>query len=273
MEFNFAIETKINFIKKKILEEFSEYQQSVIFKANLILKNDYTILKKNHIFTTQVNWFYSFFKDFNWAFKRSKEIRWILNCDDDIDLKYTLRLNYHDEFITLGLAFFLTEDEIYSEKFIELILDWIKKNPPNWGINWIDFLEVSHRVVYWIFALSFFKVSTYITNIHLKQISESLYQQVYFISINNNKKSYNHTIGEQFTIFLFSNFFKSTIISLKKWNKKAEKVLLKQIKRQTQMDGVNIEQTTNYHRMILEIFSLLIIINPVIISSFNTKLI
>jgi len=255
--FTFAKDNERFNIIGKINNDFSEFKKKIVLQAELILKNEYLILGKKHNFINKVNWFYSFFNNYFWPFKRSDQIKWILNRKTDIDLKFSLRLNYHQDFVTLGLAFFITKDEIYSEKFYNLISDWIKKNPPNWGINWIDFLEVTHRVVNWIFALSFFKDSKYLTELHFKKIAKSLYQQIFFIKLNNNKHTYNHTIGEQFIVFLFSSIFK-TIKPINKWYKKSKKILMRQIKRQIQEDGVNIEQSTHYHRMVLEIFILFI---------------
>lgn len=259
-------------IFKNLEDYFPDFKQNVIINAESVLNDEFDILGRKHHFLNGIDWFYSLFNEFSWPFKRSSDISWILNNEEDIDLKYSLRLNYHQEFVTLGLAFYLTKDEKYSRKFYNLIINWIKRNPPNWGINWIDLLEISHRIVFWIFALSFFETSKILTRKRFILIAKSLLHQVYFVKINSNKIKFNHLIGEQFSIFLFSQIFKS-IRTIKKWNKKSKNILLKQIKRQTQEDGVNIEQTTNYHRMVLEIFSLLLIIDSKLFSSSDLLLI
>jgi len=270
--FCFADENERKSLLKKLENEFSEYKKKVISKADSILKNKISVLRKEYQFTTNINWFYSFFGNYNWPIKRTNEIKWIINTKNDIDLKFSLRLNYHQDFITLGLVYCLTNDEKYALKYIDLITDWIKKNPPNIGINWIDLLEISHRIISWIIALTFFKNSKSITKDHFKLIAKSLYLQVFYIKLNSNKNSYNHAIGENYTIFLFSKIFKS-FRSINKWYKNSSKILIKQITRQIQEDGVHIEQSTNYHRLVLEIFALLLITEPDIIPSKELKLI
>ncbi len=248
-------------ITKKLRCEFKVYVNSVLYKADSVLQNKYNILKKKYHFKNQINWFYSFSGHYHWPFDRAEKINYTLNSNHDIDVKFALRLNYHQEFITLGLAYYLTNDEKYALKFVDLILDWIKRNPPNFGINWIDPLEISHRVVSWIFALSLFQNSKSIKRNEFEIIAKSLFQQVFFVKINSNKKSYNHVIGEHFSILIFSKIF-NNIKYIDKWYKRSKKILVKQITRQIRRDGVHIEQSTHYHRMILEVFSLLLIIDP-----------
>jgi len=259
-------------ICNEIENTLPEYKEKIISKAESIMQNRFNILNIEYQFQNKLNWFYSFFDDYYWPFKRTEKIQYILEGQNDIDIKYSLRLSYHQEFVILGLAYFLTNNEKYTFKFIELILDWIKKNPPNFGINWIDLLEISHRVISWIISLSLFKNSRSITKNHFKLIAKSLYQQIFYIKLNSDKKSFNHVIGEYFTIFLFSKIFKD-IYSINKWYKKAKKVLIQQIDRQIQEDGVHIEQSTHYHCLVLEIFILLLVIEPKIIPTKELKLI
>ena len=270
--FIFAKKDERVVILETINKEFLDFKNKVIAQASAVLKNEYNIMRKEYKFSIKVDWFYSLFRNFIWPLKRSSEINWFVNNKEDIDIKFALRLNYHQEFITLGLAYYLTNEEKYTNKFLNLILDWIKKNPPNWGINWIDSLEISHRIVCWIFALSFFIKSDLIRTNQIKMIARSLFLQVYFVNVNFNKHRYNHTIGESFAIFLFSKIFQSVKL-INTFYKKYKKILLDQIKRQTQTDGVNIEQTSNYHRLVLEIFSLLYIIDKEAIFSSNLRLI
>lgn len=259
--FYFSEDKMLNALSKKLRHEFKDYVNSVLFKADLVLQNKYIIFNKEHQFRNQINWFYSFNGHFTWPFNRAKKINYILNYNHDIDVKYALRLNYHQEFITLGLAFYLTNDEKYALKYVDLILNWIKRNPPNFGINWIDPLEISHRIIFWIFALSLFKNSKSLTKKDFNLIATSLFQQVFFVRISSNKYSYNHVIGEYFSVYLFSKIFKN-IRLFNKWYRHSKKILIKQIARQIQRDGVHIEQSTHYHRMVLEVFSLLLIIEP-----------
>lgn len=269
--FSFTLDKEQNLIKELINKEFKDFKESLIIKANDILKNKFLILGKKVNFNKSIDWFYSFYENFDWPLIQINQLKKIINKKEK-DAKYTLRLNYHEELVILGLAYYLTNNEIYALKFEKLILDWIEKNPPNLGINWIDLLEISHRVVNWIFSLLLFGKSLSLNNNSLKKIAKSLYHQVYYIKLHSNPYSYNHTIGEYFAIFLFSKIF-NKFNSINNWYSQSLTVLNKQIKKQIQEDGVHIEQSTHYHRLVLEIFILLLIIEPKIRSSNNLKLI
>jgi hypothetical protein len=270
--FRFGNERENSNLIKIIESDYPNFKQEILLKASRILKNEFEILKRKHSFRGEIDWFYSFFNDFSWPFTKSAKINWIVDHKEDIDIKHAIRFNYHQEFIVLGIAYFLTNDQKYVIKFLDLILDWIKKNPINWGINYTDTMEMSHRVHCWIIALLFFVTSELITQKELQIIAKSLLLQVMYIKNKINKKNYNHLIGESYVVFFFFSFFRNINFFSKIYQKYA-KLLVRQIARQTQSDGVNIEQSTYYHRLVLEIFSLFYIVDHSIFSHNQIELI
>ncbi|MFX1258127.1 MAG: alginate lyase family protein, partial [Promethearchaeota archaeon] len=135
------------------------------------------------------------------------------------------------------------------------------KNPPLYGINWYSALEISIRLITWIFALCFFEDSNEINNNSVfKKIFSSMFQHAYYLRYFYTKRKFNHTVGELFGIYLFCRFF-NELKPFKKWEKKFYSKFESQIFLQTRVDGVNIEQSINYHREVLEYFSLFYFIN------------
>ena len=62
------------------------------------------------------------------------DINWQMNPKEDMEWLYCL---HRHEFLTvLGRAYWYTGDEKYTRAFKELLLDWIKKNPPP-DIDWM----------------------------------------------------------------------------------------------------------------------------------------
>jgi len=66
-------------------------------------------------------------------------------------------------------------------------------------------------------------------------------------------------------VYLFSKVFEE-IKQIKRWEKKFFKKLKKQINLQIRPDGVDIEQSVNYHKFVLEFFSLFAFLNPNLIN-------
>ncbi|MFX0134347.1 MAG: heparinase II/III family protein [Candidatus Hodarchaeota archaeon] len=260
-----------NQIIKLISKNFPNYRQRIIEKADNILKNQFKIYEKNIRFEGEINWNYSFFGNKNWS---NKHIKYIKKPQDlgIGDLRYNWRFNSHYFLYSLGLAYYFTRDEKYSKKLITLILDWIKKNPVNFNLSWKSSLITSYRLISWIFSLKLIRNSLALNNEIIYKIFRSMFQHAFYISINSEKYSYNHTIGEAFGLFLFSYIFQEITI-VKKWYKKSCKLFKKQITRQTLIDGVNIERSTNYHRITLEFFTLFLILKPNLLNTTEKRLI
>ncbi|MFX1501756.1 MAG: alginate lyase family protein [Promethearchaeota archaeon] len=249
----------INFINSNCKKEKKDY----INRANEILKNRVDIFGKEHIFKKKINWHYGFYKNYIWKLKKSEEIeiRPKVNSENNIDIKYVWELNRHQFLPYLGFAYYITNDERYSLKFKELITDWIKMNPPLIGVNWISGLEISIRLISWIFALKFFKDSKKINNKKfLGLILRSMFQHSYYLKYFYSKRSFNHTVGDLLGLYLFSKIFKN-IGKINKWEKKFYTKFKRQIFLQTRSDGIDIEQSINYHRFVLEFFIIFLIIN------------
>ncbi len=256
--------------KSKIIEELNQNHFNSINKyiklANQVISKEFIIFEKNYKFEDKIDWHYSFFDDFRWKLEKSDKINIRPRYKSHfIDVKYVWELNRHQFLPYLGFAYFITKDEKYAIEFKKLILDWIEKNPPLYGINWVSGLEISLRLISWILTLFFFKESKEINDKHFfSKIFKVLFQHAYYLRYFYAKRSLNHTVGDLFGVYLFSKIFEE-IKLLKKWEKKFFKKLKKQIILQIRSDGVDIEQSVNYHKFVLEFFSLFVILNPKLI--------
>ncbi len=256
--------------KSKISEELNQNHLSSINKyiklANQVISKEFIIFEKNYRFKDKIDWHYSFFDDFRWRLESSDKIDIRPRYKSHfVDVKYVWELNRHQFLPYLGFAYFITKDEKYAIEFKKLILDWIEKNPPLCGINWVSGLEISLRLISWIFTLYFFRNSKEINNNHFfSKIFKVLFQHAYYLRYFYTKRSLNHTVGELFGVYLFSKVFEE-IKQIKRWEKKFFKKLKKQIILQIRPDGVGIEQSVNYHKFVLEFFSLFTILNPKLI--------
>lgn len=254
----------IKYLDKKGTREKNKF----IDFANCIIENDFQIFEKQIKFEKSINWHYGFAENYNWSMIQSNQldIRPKLN-DQNVDVKYVWELNRHLFLTYLGFAYYCTQDEKYALKFKEIILHWIRHNPPMIGINWFSGLEISIRLISWIFTLYFFKSSDIINNSHFfKIIFRSMFQHAYYLRFFYTKRSFNHTIGELFGGYLFSHIF-NDYKKIKNWEQILFKKLKTQILLQIRPDGFHIEQSVNYHRFVLEFFMLFLLLNKDLIES------
>ena len=181
---------------------------------------------------------------------------------DDLDSaetgnkKIIWELNRHQHFFTLGVAFWLTNDERFAEIFARQLGSWMEQNPPGIGINWSSSLEVSLRAMSWIWAFHFFRDSEYFTPELLKQALKYLYHHGRHIEQYLSKyfSPNTHLTGEALGLYYLGTqlpFFERA----KHWRKTGEDILFAEITRQVLPDGVYFEQSTWYHRYTADIFS------------------
>lgn len=249
--------------KEKIIKIINENCHSSIKKyleyANRIISKDFFIFEKKYKFKNKINWHYSFFNDFYWSLKNSEKID-IHPKGKEIDVKYVWELNRHQHLPYLGFAYYISGENKYAIEFKSQILSWIDENPPLFGLNWYSGLEISIRLISWIFSMYFFRDSKEINNNKFfKRIFNSMFQHAYFLKHFYTKYGFNHTLGELFGLFLFCKCFEN-LKPIKKWAKKSFEKFKSHIFLQTRHDGTNIEQSVNYHRFVLEFFSLFYII-------------
>ncbi|MFX0011835.1 MAG: alginate lyase family protein, partial [Candidatus Hermodarchaeota archaeon] len=257
--------------KSKIIEILNQNHADSVLNyiniANQVVAKEFVIFEKKHTFKNEIDWHYSFFDDFRWNLNKSEKMN-IRPRDksDFIDVKYVWELNRHQFLPYLGFAYFMTKDEKYELEFRSIILDWIEKNPPLYGINWYSGLEISIRLISWIFSLYFFRDSKVINDkLFFSRVFKALFQHAYYLKYFYTRRSFNHTVGDLFGVYFFSKIFDEFKL-LKKWEKFFYRKLKKQIILQLRPDGVNIEQSVNYHKFVLEFFSLFIFLNRELIS-------
>ena len=172
------------------------------------------------------------------------------------DIKFPWELSKLQYLALLGKAYWLTKDEIYTVAYKEHVTSWIEKNPIYKGINWISGLEMGMRIISLIISFYFFKDSELIDKEYQELLFCSIYIQAKHIYENLSlfPTANNHLIGEAAAL-VFSGLFLESQFS-KTFLQKGTKILENEIKKQFFEDGLNKEQSPNYHRLSLDYYYL-----------------
>jgi hypothetical protein len=177
------------------------------------------------------------------------------------DKKITWELNRHQYFSTLGRAYWLTGDEQYAEVFVSHVVSWMDENPPKLGINWASSLEIAFRSIAWLWAIEFFKNSPALTPSILLRIIKVLrlnashletYLSTYF-SPNT------HLTGEALGLF-YLGLMLPELKESERWRDEGLRILVSQLPRHVQADGVYFEQSSYYHRYTADFYTHLTIL-------------
>lgn len=235
---------------------FPESQSKIIQSADTVCNHIFDLLGSGPKFLgVEINWHLDFKVNRTWALIHPKAID-VDELNKPSDIKIPWELSRCQHFVTLGQAYWLTQDEKYAYEFKSSVESWIKSNPYKLGVNWLCTMDVAIRVANWILSWHFFKNSSVfdekfmnkflnIIHLHGKHIINNLE--------NKGKVTTNHylsdIVGLLYIAVNFPEFDES-----RSWKEFAIKELKKEMKKQVNPDGMDFEGSTCYHRLVLELF-------------------
>lgn len=248
----------------------SKYQiDMMIASADKILDNKYNFFDFGEIsFGEKINWQYDYHSDFEFQ----KDFYWkidLLSLPKNVDPYFCWELSRFHQLIDLGLAYFISKDEKYTDKFLELFYSFNENNPIGVGINWKDPLEVSIRTINLLFAIIFFFPSKKINEKVINDILVFLIQHSIFLenNLSHNLKSNFRYIIVLTTMMLIGHIlinskYGERIFSFAKINLELE------IQRQIYGDGVFSGQSLPVQFLVLQSFT----ITKIMCDKFKIKL-
>ena len=224
-------------------------ENEIIERADCITEGRFDLLAfRNLSFGDPIDWHLEPI-----AGKRAPLVHWsrlnYLDANLFGDKKIVWELNRHQYFVTLGEAYWLTANEQYAETFVAHVNSWMDQNPPKLGVNWASSLEVAFRSISWLWALYFFKDSAALWRETFLRICKFLYLNARHLEtyLSTYFSPNTHLTGEALGLFylgtLLPEFDESS-----RWRKAGLQILLEQLPRHVQSDGVYFEQSSYYHR-------------------------
>ncbi|HWP43369.1 MAG TPA: alginate lyase family protein, partial [Blastocatellia bacterium] len=184
-----------------------------------------------------------------------------LNPDVAGDKKITWELNRHQHFVTLGQAYWLTDDERYADAFVSQATSWMDSNPPGRGINWASSLEVAFRAISWLWAWRLFACSERLTAGFVTRMLKHLIAHgrhietylSYYFSPNT------HLTGEALGLFYLGTCLPE-LARASCWRETGLRILLEQLPVHVRADGVYFEQASYYHRYTADFYTHLLVL-------------
>jgi hypothetical protein len=143
-----------------------------------------------------------------------------------------------------------------SHEFLLEVLDWIVSNPYGYGVNWGCTMDVALRAINWIWGLRFFGQAIESYPEIISKLKISLHQHGCFIE--NNLEYYESSTGNHYLsniaglIYIacaFPEFPESD-----RWLLFGLQELVSEMNREVYNDGASHEGSTNYHRLVAELF-------------------
>lgn len=163
------------------------------------------------------------------------------------DIKYTWEPARFGWAITLARAYILTGDAAIAETFHRYLQDFLESNPLNRGPNWASAQEVALRLLSLVIAFRVFPQPTNAAKIiaaHAARIPPTL---LYARAQNNN-----HLLSEAVGLYT-AGIVLPDHPQAGSWRELGWRLLNGGLQTQIAEDGVYMQQSTNYHRVMLQL--------------------
>ena len=190
-----------------------------------------------------------------WPMTYSPDIAYA-ELDRPSDVKVPWELSRCQHFTRLGQAYWLTGDERYAAEFVAETSDWIAANPFARGVNWACAMDVALRAVSWIWGFHFFAGSEACRDAQFRsRFLRALYLHGAFVVkfLEKADVNGNHYLCDGVGLVFLGCLFRRARAG-ERWLALGRAIVEQEIFNQTTEDGVDFEQATAYHRLVLEAF-------------------
>lgn len=174
------------------------------------------------------------------------------------DIKYVWEKSRFNYLLTIMRYDYHFNEDHAAFVFCE-IESWIDANPVNQGPNWKCSQEISLRLFNWMYAVTFYKNSTALTESLWSKIQNviywSLHHTYHHINFSRIAVRNNHAITETLALTVSELLF-PFIRETKRWSKEGRKWLEQEIDYQVYEDGTFLQFSMNYNRVLVQLLSL-----------------
>jgi hypothetical protein len=174
------------------------------------------------------------------------------NASDIKDLWEPARFSWA---CTLAQAFDLSHDEKYPSFFWEQLGVFLENNPPNLGPHWMNGQEVALRLIALVFAWQSFRKSPSSKTTHIDLLRSALAAHANRINktlIYARSQRNNHLLSEAAGLYTAALFLPELRES-RRWKQTGWNLLIEAWHDQIAPDGSYIQQSVNYHRLMLQL--------------------
>ena len=204
----------------------------------------------------EIDWHRDFKSGYRWSPTTFYQDVEITRLTDSSDAKVPWELSRGHQFLTLARAATLYEQDEFADELERQLAHWIAANPPGFGINWTNPMEVAIRAVNWIWAIRTLEAFRPIDPRLRAIVTASLQAHARHLAKNPEGSPLlrsNHYLSDILGLLALGAYVDGDP-SARRWFTRAHIAFERQILEQVLEDGVGFEASTSYHGLALEIF-------------------
>ena len=243
-------------VAARFLAEYPESRDGVVQAGDAALRHEFDLLGSGpRRLGASLPWHTDFKTGREWPLAYCGDIEYN-ELDRPTDVKVPWELSRCQHFTRLGQAYWLTADDRYAAEFVAESTDWIAANPLSYGVNWACAMDVALRAVSWIWGFHFFAASDACRDTRFRsRFLNALFLHGEFVVKHLEKADVNgnHYVCDGVGLVFLGCFFRRAHRATA-WRALGRAIVEQEIFKQTTADGVDFEQSTAYHRLVLEAF-------------------
>ena len=168
------------------------------------------------------------------------------------DAKVVWEPNRHHQLVVLGRAYRATGRQEFARAVMEQIASWIDQCPYGIGMNWRSPLELSIRVINWVWALDLIRPAGVLDAAFSRRMFEVLHLHLWDLTrkYSRGSSANNHLLGEAAGVFIATTCVPG--LQSRGWREQSRQILCTEILRQTYEDGGTREQALSYELFVLQ---------------------
>ena len=237
-------------------ERYPDALAAVVHAADRALAHEFDLLGSGPVtLPARLPWRTDFKTGREWPRQYCRSIEYA-ELDRPTDVKVPWELSRCQHFTMLGEAFWLTDDERYAREYVDQVTDWLADNPFAYSVNWSCAMDVALRAISWIWGFHFFAAARPCADATFRsRLLRALYLHGEFVHANIERSDLNgnHYLTDGVGLVFLGAFFHDTAAG-RCWLETGRGIVVDEIGNQVSEDGVDFEQSTAYHRLVLEGF-------------------
>jgi len=239
----------------QVVEYNDAWKAPLLAKAESIIANklSYFDLQEHHL-ESPINWH----KDHSAGIYSNLGHILSVNYRDfknNGDCKLVWEPNRHHQMVVLARAYKVTGELKYAQAAVQQITHWLDQNPYGKGMNWRSPLELSIRLISWVWTIDLIKDSGLFAGDFKARLLESVFLHCRDVSgkFSQGTSANNHLVGEAAGVYIAARYF-TMLKDAPQWQQKSKAVLENEIQAQTFNDGCTKEHAFSYQFFVFQFY-------------------
>lgn len=241
---------------RRFREAFPDASRDLVQTAEAVCRHEFDLLGSGPTALGEhLPWHVDFKTGRRWPLRYGADLD-PNDLDRPSDVRVPWELSRCQHFATLGQAYGLTGDERFAREFVSQVTDWLDANPWAYGVNWMCPMDVALRAIGWLWGFHLLAGSAACAAQGFRsRFLRALLLHGEFLAANLevDEVNGNHYLVDGVGLVVLGLFFRDTPKG-RRWLARGKRIVLDEMQSQVHEDGVDIEQSMAYHRLVLEAF-------------------